>query len=117
MSKNFSVVMIGGGTRGCSSALHLADALYLLVKMSTRLSSKLCSFSDGDDEAVVRALLAPAGEAWAKEAVFSPYYHDTGYIVAGSPPETSWIESFVKRWNSQTHCRHHDTGDTRSRQY
>jgi sarcosine oxidase/L-pipecolate oxidase len=33
---------------------------------------------------VASALLAAAGEGWNGDPVFSPYYHDTGYIVAAS---------------------------------
>lgn len=53
-------------------------------------------FTDGDDEAFVsNALLRAANEGWEKDPVFKPYFHDTGYIVAGSSPES--IERLVDR--------------------
>lgn len=46
-------------------------------------------FTDGDDEAVVaNILLRAANEGWTKDPVFMPYFHDTGYIVAGSSAES-----------------------------
>jgi sarcosine oxidase/L-pipecolate oxidase len=53
-------------------------------------------FTDGDDEAAVaQTLLHAANEGWLKDPVFQPYFHDTGYIVAGSSPEA--IERLVDR--------------------
>jgi sarcosine oxidase/L-pipecolate oxidase len=44
--------------------------------------------TDGQDEESVRqALRAAAGHGWANDPVFSPYYHDTGLIIAASTPE------------------------------
>ncbi|CAJ2505487.1 Uu.00g128810.m01.CDS01 [Anthostomella pinea] len=102
LSKQSDILIVGGGTWGCSSALHLARRGYenVTVLDAHPIPSPISagndvnkiveqgSFSDGDDEAAVaQALLLAAGEGWSKDPVFKPFYHDTGYIVAASSPE------------------------------
>jgi sarcosine oxidase/L-pipecolate oxidase len=46
------------------------------------------SFAAGDDEAdVAEILLAAAQQGWNKDPVFTPYFHNVGYILAASSPE------------------------------
>ncbi|KAH8647361.1 FAD dependent oxidoreductase [Xylariales sp. PMI_506] len=102
LSKEASILIVGGGTWGCSTALHLARRGYsnITVLDAHPIPSPISagndvnkiveqgSFSDGDEEAAVaQSLLAAAAEGWSTDPVFTPYYHDTGYIVAAASPE------------------------------
>ncbi|KAI0123562.1 FAD dependent oxidoreductase [Xylariales sp. AK1849] len=102
LSTESRILIIGGGTWGCSTALHLArrgfrnvtvlDAHHIPSPISAGNDvNKIVeqgSFSDGDDEAVVaQALLTAAAHGWNRDPIFLPHYHDTGYIVAASSPE------------------------------
>lgn len=114
--KQSKILILGGGTWGCSTALHLTRRGYKDVTVLdahpnpspisagndvNKIVEQGC-FTDGDDEAAVaQTLLSAANEGWEKDPVFKPYFHDTGYIVAGSSPES--IERLVDR-----EIRHHD---------
>lgn len=116
LDKSSRILIVGGGTWGCSTALHLARRGYtnVVVLDAHAIPSPISagndvnkiveqgSFSEGDDEAAVaQALLHAAVNGWSNDPIFTPYYHDTGYIVAGSSPES--IEHLEKR-----EIRHHD---------
>ncbi|KAL6240734.1 hypothetical protein RBB50_012298 [Rhinocladiella similis] len=98
-SKSSSILIVGAGTWGCSTALHLTRRGYTNVTLvdpypvPSPISAgndvnkivEQGQFSDGDDEAwVSKTLLTTATEGWTSDPVFTPYYHDTGYIVAAS---------------------------------
>ncbi|KAK9769610.1 putative FAD dependent oxidoreductase [Seiridium cardinale] len=116
--KDSSILIVGGGTWGCSTALHLARRGYSKVTVLdahpvpspisagndvNKIVEQEGSFSDGDDEAAVaQVLLAAATEGWKNDPVFSPYYHDTGYIVAASSPE-------VLQHLKDREIRHHES--------
>lgn len=75
----------------------------MLPATSDSLTDRSGSFSEGDDEAAVsQGLLAAAAEGWNHDPVFSPYYHDTGYIVAASSSEV--LENLEER-----EIRHHES--------
>ncbi|KAJ9143413.1 FAD dependent oxidoreductase [Pleurostoma richardsiae] len=115
LSKASKILIIGGGTWGCSTALHLARRGYTNVTVLdahpipspisagndvNKIVEQGC-FTEGDDEAAVaQNLLFAASEGWMNDPVFKPYYHDTGYIVAASSPES--IKGLVER-----EIRHH----------
>lgn len=97
--KDSSILIVGAGTWGTSTALHLLRRGYTNVSLidpypvPSPISAgndvnkivEQGNFSDGDDEAwVSNFLLTVATNGWASDPVFKPYYHDTGYIVAAS---------------------------------
>ncbi|KIW15319.1 hypothetical protein PV08_05364 [Exophiala spinifera] len=98
-TKSSSILIVGAGTWGCSTALHLTRRGYTDVTLVDPFPvpspisagndvNKIVEqgqFSEGDDEAwVSKTLLTSATQGWTSDPVFSPYYHDTGYIVAAS---------------------------------
>lgn len=98
-SKSSSILIIGAGTWGNSTALHLMRRGYTDVTLVDPYAvpspisagndvNKIVEqgiFSEGDDEAYVsKTLLDAANKGWTSDPVFKPYYHDTGYIVAAS---------------------------------
>lgn len=98
-----SVLVVGAGTWGSSTALHLARRGYRRVTVldpypvPSAISAgndvnkivEQGSFSGvEDDEAYVsNTLLIQATEGWLSDPVFKPFYHGTGYIIAASDPE------------------------------
>ncbi|KAF2146159.1 uncharacterized protein K452DRAFT_294763 [Aplosporella prunicola CBS 121167] len=123
-SESSSILIVGAGTWGSSTALHLARRGYKHITLldpypvpsaisagndvnkilsghdqKTNVDRKqpLGTFSGPeDDEAYVsNTLLNRATEAWQKDHVFAPYYHETGYIVAASDPAS--IAALEKR--------------------
>jgi len=104
MDKSSPILIVGGGTWGSSTALHLARRGYSNItvldpynvpspiaagndinKIVEQTSGK---FAGGDDEAYVsHKLSAAATQGWLHDDVFMPYYHDTGYVLAASSPE------------------------------
>ncbi|KAH6657990.1 FAD dependent oxidoreductase [Truncatella angustata] len=117
LTNKSSILIIGGGTWGCSTALHLARRGYQEVTVldAYPIPSPISagndvnkmveqgSFSDGDEEAAVaNALLVIAADGWSSDPVFSPFYHDTGYIVAASSPQ-------VLQHLNDREIRHHES--------
>ncbi|KAI1617298.1 oxygen oxidoreductase [Exophiala viscosa] len=101
-TKPQSILIVGAGTWGNSTALHLMRRGYTDVTLvdpypvPSPISAgndvnKIVEqgiFSEGDDEAfVAKTVLDAANKGWTSDPVFSPYYHDTGYIVAASSPD------------------------------
>jgi sarcosine oxidase / L-pipecolate oxidase len=118
---NSSVLIIGAGTWGCSTALHLARRGYKNVTVLDRyevpspisagndvnkmveqgtfsplpLASNLKSHiptgsfssSDQEDEDISPILLDLATKGWTNDPVFTPFYHDTGYIICAHTPD------------------------------
>ena len=100
LSFNSSILIIGAGTWGCSTALHLARRGYTSVTVldpypvPSPMSAgndlnkilELGSFAgDGEDERYVsRHLLEAATDGWLKDPVFKPYFHETGCILAAT---------------------------------
>ncbi|ROV94100.1 hypothetical protein VMCG_08220 [Cytospora schulzeri] len=103
LSHSSSVLVVGAGTWGCSTALHLARRGYTNITVldpypvpspisaGTDVNKivELGSFSGDDPQArsVSAMCLTAAVEGWLNDPVFKPYFHDTGYIVAASSPE------------------------------
>ncbi|KAK5048217.1 hypothetical protein LTR84_005887 [Exophiala bonariae] len=100
--KSSSILIVGAGTWGCSTALHLMRRGYSDVTLvdpypvPSPISAgndvnKIVEqgiFAEGDDEAwISHHLLSAANKGWTSDPVFKPYYHDTGYIVAASSKE------------------------------
>jgi len=93
------ILIIGAGTWGSSTALHLVRRGYTDVTVldpypvPSPISAgndvnkivEQGTFSAGEDEAYVsQRLLSIATEGWLNDPIFKPYFHDTGYIVAAS---------------------------------
>ncbi|KAJ3537248.1 hypothetical protein NM208_g6389 [Fusarium decemcellulare] len=102
LTKQSNILIVGGGTWGCSTALHLARRGYTNVTVldahhipspisaghDVNKIAEQAEPNDGDDEtAVTQTLRAAAAHGWTNDPVFSPYYHDTGFIISASIPE------------------------------
>ncbi|QPC64178.1 hypothetical protein HYE67_006409 [Fusarium culmorum] len=69
LTKQSQILIVGGGTWGCSTALHLAHV----------------PDNKGDDEeAIWQSLTYAQAQGWLHDPVFKPYYHDTGYVISAS---------------------------------
>lgn len=94
------ILIIGAGTWGCSTALHLARRGYTSITVldpypvPSPLSAgndvnkilELGSFSgdDEDERYVSNKLLEAAVSGWLNDPVFKPHFHETGCIVAAT---------------------------------
>ncbi|KAL3451408.1 FAD dependent oxidoreductase [Aspergillus insuetus] len=100
LSQQSSILIIGGGTWGCSTALHLARRGYKNVKVLDpyEIPSPIAAGNDvnkimehkelksgiTDPKSAAFATFSRAALAgWVNDPVFSPYFHETGFIVAG----------------------------------
>lgn len=99
VSKSSSLLIIGAGTWGSSTALHLARRGYTNVTVldpypvPSTISAgndvnKIISsgqYSTNKDEIEINELLArQAFEGWNNDPLFQPYYHDTGLLMSAS---------------------------------
>ncbi|UJO21627.1 L-saccharopine oxidase [Fulvia fulva] len=103
--KQSSILIIGCGTWGASTALHLARRGYqnLTVLDPYDVPSTISAGNDinkikgwadnysaggGDMKDYVRDRVSrEATEAWDSDPLFKPYYHETGYVIAASQPK------------------------------
>ncbi|KAI1490165.1 FAD dependent oxidoreductase [Biscogniauxia mediterranea] len=100
MDKSSSILIVGAGTFGLSTAYHLAKAGYSNITVLEKSSEFPPPLSAGNDlNKIIRAeyedpfytdLALQAMAAW-KTPLFSPYYHEVGYLLATSDaaPEKS----------------------------
>ncbi|TVY82273.1 L-pipecolate oxidase [Lachnellula suecica] len=103
MDLDSSIIIIGAGTWGCSTALHLARRGYKNVIVLDRFpvpspisagndinkiveEGSFSSSDDPEDEDVSNILLDLATKGWISDPLFTPFYHDTGYIVCAHTP-------------------------------
>lgn len=102
LTKSSSILILGCGTWGASTALHLVRRGYTNIKVldpypvPSAISAgndinKIKGYSDNDasgssdDESYVRNKASEdASKAWETDLVFKPYYHPTGYVIAAS---------------------------------
>lgn len=97
VTKSSSILIIGGGTWGTSTALHLARRGYTnvnvldLYAIPSAISAgndmnKIISsgqYSNRKDEIEVNEMLGEqAFSGWNNDPLFKPYYHDTGLLIA-----------------------------------
>ncbi|KZF20413.1 fructosyl amine:oxygen oxidoreductase-like protein [Xylona heveae TC161] len=97
-----AILVIGGGTWGSSTALHLArrgyknvtvlDHYYIPSAISAGNDvNKICdedTYPDSEDDPdfVSRTLAAACAKGWLEDPLFKPYYHATGYVAAAHTP-------------------------------
>ncbi|KAL1613851.1 hypothetical protein SLS56_012227 [Neofusicoccum ribis] len=98
-----TILIVGGGTWGSSTALHLARRGYRHVTVldahavPSAISAgndinkiveqaSLPTPTDPAPTTVTNTLLAAAAAAWRSDPVFAPHHHPTGYILAASSP-------------------------------
>ncbi|KAI1385574.1 FAD dependent oxidoreductase [Hypoxylon trugodes] len=110
MDKQTSILILGAGTFGLSTAYHLAKAGYTNVTVLEKSPTFPPELSAGNDlNKILRAeyedpfyaeLALEAMAAW-KSPLFAPYYHETGYLLCNSSaaPEKS-KKSLQKSLNS-----------------
>ncbi|KAL8813532.1 MAG: hypothetical protein Q9200_000206 [Gallowayella weberi] len=89
--KDSSILILGAGAWGLSTALHLINSGYNNITVLERAEKVPSRYSAGWDlNKIVRAeyedpfytdLALDAMEGW-KTPLFGPYYHQTGYVVA-----------------------------------
>ncbi|KAK4939183.1 hypothetical protein LTR10_020482 [Elasticomyces elasticus] len=102
MGKDQVIIIVGGGTFGLSSALHLGRRGYTNVKVFDpyTIPSPLSAGNDvnkivdggnlttsTDEGYVGTKLFAKTIKGWREDPVFSPFYHETGLIFAASTVE------------------------------
>ncbi|KAI0892938.1 FAD dependent oxidoreductase [Annulohypoxylon nitens] len=93
MDKQTSILILGAGTFGLSTAYHLAKAGYTNVTVLEKSATFPPELSAGNDlNKILRAeyedpfyaeLALEALTAW-KSPLFAPYYHETGYLLCNS---------------------------------
>ncbi|CAG7924663.1 unnamed protein product [Penicillium olsonii] len=99
-----SILIIGAGTWGCSTALHLARRGFTNVKVldsfpvpspiaagndiNKIMEHKKLKSSSSDARSIAYATCTRAAlVGWTTDPIFMPYFHETGFIVAGDTPE------------------------------
>ncbi|KAF2084342.1 fructosyl amine:oxygen oxidoreductase-like protein [Saccharata proteae CBS 121410] len=111
LTTSTTILIVGCGTWGSSTALHLARRDYKNVTVLdpypvpsaisagndvNKIVEQGCFAGDEDDETwVSEKLRIDATEAWQTDPIFKPYYHETGYIIAASNPKR--IEELERR--------------------
>ncbi|KAJ5623158.1 fructosyl-amino acid oxidase [Penicillium lividum] len=98
-----SILIVGAGTWGCSTALHLVRRGYTNVKVLDAYSvpSEIAAGNDVnkimehkelkeanfDAKSLAFATCSRAAlKGWQTDPIFQPYFHETGFIVAGHTP-------------------------------
>lgn len=103
LSQDSSILVIGAGTWGCSTALHLSRRGYKNVTVldpypvPSPISAgddvnkilEFGSFAGGESDEVIvsNTLLKVATDGWLNDPVFAPYFHQTGFIIAATSLE------------------------------
>ncbi|CAD0091796.1 unnamed protein product [Aureobasidium vineae] len=101
LSKDSTILIIGAGTWGISTALHLKRRGYKHVTLldpypvPSPISAgndvnkilELGTFAagaDADERFVANKLVSEATKGWLEDPVFKPYFHETGCIIAAT---------------------------------
>ncbi|KAL4947134.1 FAD dependent oxidoreductase [Aspergillus filifer] len=104
LTKASPILIIGAGTWGCSTALHLARRGYRNVKVLDPYSipspiaagndvNKIVEHKDlkpgiTDPQSIAFSTFSRAAlKGWKSDPVFSPYFHETGFIIAADKPD------------------------------
>ncbi|TQB73262.1 hypothetical protein MPDQ_006007 [Monascus purpureus] len=97
LSTSSSILIVGAGTWGCSTALHLARRGYKHVTVLDPypVPSPIAAGNDVNkimEHKEVAGIIAfatctrAALKGWQTDPVFKPYFHETGFIQAGHTP-------------------------------
>ncbi|KAK7934515.1 FAD dependent oxidoreductase [Apiospora marii] len=94
LDKDAPILIIGAGTFGLSTAYHFARAGHSNITVLEKSGAVPPADSAGNDlNKIVRAeyedpfyaeLALEAMAAWKTDPLFSPHYHETGYLLANS---------------------------------
>ncbi|TIA43718.1 fructosyl amine:oxygen oxidoreductase-like protein [Aureobasidium pullulans] len=101
LSRDSSILIVGAGTWGISTALHLKRRGYKNVTLldpfpvPSPISAgndvnkilELGTFAagaDSDERYVANTLINEATKGWLEDPVFKPYFHETGCIIAAT---------------------------------
>lgn len=103
LSHSSSILIIGAGTWGLSTALHLSRRGYRDITLldpypvPSPISAgndvnkiiELGRFGgdDPDEVYVAKTLIEAAVDGWRHDPVFQPHFHETGYIIAATTAE------------------------------
>ncbi|KAL2817661.1 FAD dependent oxidoreductase [Aspergillus cavernicola] len=104
LDRTSSILIVGGGAWGCSTALHLGRRGYENVKVLDpyAIPSPIAAGSDvnkimehkelkdgiSDAKGIAFATCTRAAlKGWKTDPVFAPYFHETGFIIAGHTPD------------------------------
>ena len=98
--RDSKILIVGAGTWGCSTALHLARRGYTSITVldphavpspisagndvNKILETGSFAGDDPDERYVSNKLLEAAIDGWQNDPVFKPYFHETGCIVAAT---------------------------------
>lgn len=101
-----SILIVGGGTFGTSTAYHLAQRGYQKITVLDRSAPPSEIAAGNDINKIVRAdypeplyarLATEATKLWRDpEGLYQGLYHRCGWILAASDSSVSWIEESVK---------------------
>ncbi|KAF3482871.1 fructosyl amine:oxygen oxidoreductase [Arthroderma uncinatum] len=94
-AKNSPIIIVGAGTWGISTALHLARRGYTAIKVldpypvPSPISAgndvnKILELADSPETNYVSTTLAKAAVSGWNDPVFQPYFHETGAIIAAT---------------------------------
>ncbi|CAI7595841.1 unnamed protein product [Penicillium pancosmium] len=103
-NESSSILIVGAGTWGCSTALHLVRRGYKNVTVLDPypVPSSIAAGNDVNKIMEHKELKGPDTDArsiafatctraalggWTNDPVFKQYFHETGFIVSGSTPE------------------------------
>ncbi|KAL4967691.1 NAD(P)/FAD-dependent oxidoreductase [Aspergillus stella-maris] len=104
VTKFSSILIIGAGTWGCSTALHLARRGYKDIKVLDpyAIPSPVAAGNDvnkivehkelkagiTDPQSIAFSTFSGAAiKGWKEDPLFSPYFYETGFIIAADKPE------------------------------
>ncbi|KAL4788522.1 FAD dependent oxidoreductase [Aspergillus varians] len=103
LTSTSKILIVGAGTWGISTALHLARRGYTSITIldphpvpsplsagndvNKILESGSFTGDNADERYVSKTLIDAATEGWLHDPVFKPYFHETGCVIAASSPQ------------------------------
>ncbi|EED19258.1 fructosyl amine:oxygen oxidoreductase [Talaromyces stipitatus ATCC 10500] len=113
LTHDSTILLVGGGTWGCSTALELARRGYknITVLDSSPIPSPISagndvnkimeegfpSSTDSDEDYVWNRMHQLATNKWKRDSVYRPFYHPTGFVMAASQDDARHeVDSYIK---------------------